>query len=99
MYKVRQKCFNCHYYRAYYSIGYCNLFRERFGNCEQCNQVTRDDGYCEKWHSRRTSIKQRALITMESIAEIYEKLAIVEQVLKEEIEIEKINTEMQNDNK
>ena len=48
---------------------------------------------CDQWHCRRTSKAKRTAIAVNAIPEIYHKVAIVEQLLKEEKEIEKLNAE------
>ena len=88
MSEERRKCFNCNHYYAYYTKSFCNLTRERRGYCQRYDRITDECNNCEEWRRKRVAGKQCVALAIDGISKIYEKLAIVEQLLKEEIEIE-----------
>ena len=90
MIDYRTKCFCCNHFRAYYSREFCHLFRERFGYCNKQNKIVNDDGYCNEWRRRRVSCKQHTSLAISAIDRIHEKISVVEQMLKEEIAVEKL---------
>lgn len=90
------ECFNCKHYRAYYSREFCNLFRERFGRCENHCKIVKENDFCDEWRKRRISSAQHISLAISAIDQIHEKISIVEQMLKEEIAIEKLNKEIKD---
>lgn len=96
MEKYSKECFGCNHYRAYYSREFCHLFRERFGCCNKQNKIVKENNYCDEWRRRRVSSTQHISLAVVSINEIYQKIATVEQMLKEEIAVEKLNKQVKD---
>lgn len=86
-----KKCWSCGSFRAYYTRGYCCLLREKNGYCMRHQKVVEKRSGCEKWHRRYILKNDRVKIVLNSIPEIYNKIAVIEQILKEESELSDTN--------
>lgn len=86
-------CGSCGYYSAYYTRGYCSLSKEKIGYCNHHKKITDRSDSCDRWRCRYTSRNVRTLIAVNCIPEIYNKIAVIEQILNEEIELKKIKAE------
>ncbi|MCM1289827.1 MAG: hypothetical protein NC132_03215 [Corallococcus sp.] len=84
------QCCTCRAFQAYYTRGYCSLLREKNGYCSTHKKVVEKSDGCGKWHVRHITRKDRIRIALLSIPEIYGKIAVIEQILKEEKEAEEI---------
>ena len=85
-----KKCWSCFHFRAYYTSGYCCLRKEDNGYCERQKKVMQRTDGCDQWHSRYTSKELRLRIARESIPAIYKKIAAIEEILREEMALQKI---------
>ena len=90
MKQENKRCGSCNSFRAYYTKGYCCLMKESNGYCIRHDKVMEKGDICEEWHCRHLSRKKRIRIVVNSIPEIYGKIAIIEQILKEDDELQKI---------
>lgn len=81
-----RRCANCYHFKAYYTRGFCCLLKENNGYCHQHEKIMEKDDCCDKWLRRRTSKEKRTRIIVNTIPEIYHKIAVIEQILKEESE-------------
>ena len=86
-------CAYCYYFRAYYTRAYCCLLREKNGYCAKHEKVAEKCDSCDMWCGRRTSKAKRIKIVLSCLPEIYYKIAVVEQLLKEETGLQKIRDE------
>ena len=85
MNEKKGKCCSCRSFHAYYTKGYCCLLREKNGLCMRHNKITAKSESCEEWHCRKSLSKaERKSIAVNSIPEIYNKIALIEQIIKEE---------------
>lgn len=89
-----KKCRSCGYFRAYYTRGYCCLMKENNGYCSQHKKIMDKSDSCDKWYCRHTSKEKRTKIAVNCIPEIYNKVAVLEQLLKEENELQKIKEQI-----
>ena len=90
MKQENKKCGSCGGFRAYYTMGYCCLMRENNGYCVKHKKITQKSDCCDDWHYRHISRKKRTIIALNSIPVIYKKVAVIEQVLQEDIELRKL---------
>ena len=88
-----KRCRSCGSFKAYYTMAYCSLMRENNGYCSRHRKVTEKDGSCEEWHCRHLSRKRRTSVAVNSIPEIYKRVAVIEQILLEDAELRKIYDE------
>ncbi|MDE7164795.1 MAG: hypothetical protein K2O04_05185 [Clostridiales bacterium] len=93
MKQSNKRCWSCGSFRAYYTKGYCCLFKEKNGYCARHEKITEKSDSCDKWHCRRTPKEKRIRIAVNAIPEIYHKIAIIEQLLMEESELQKLRDE------
>lgn len=97
MKQENKRCWSCGYFRAYYTMGYCSLLKEDNGYCNRHNKIMKKNDNCDKWQCRHISREKRTRIAVNSIPEIYKKIAVIEQILQEEIELHNIkNDEVDN---
>ena len=73
--------------------GYCNLQKEKVGFCSSQNKIVRKDESCTKWNYRQRVRNMRKQMAISSIVDIRSKLEIIERILTEEKEVEKIKNE------
>ena len=78
-----KKCGSCCSFRAYYTKGYCNLKKENNGYCCRQEKIVSKTEYCDDWRRKHMSSVRRLAIVIKSIPIIYDKIAVVEQILKE----------------
>ena len=96
MKQSNKKCGYCASFAAYYTRGYCSMTKEKIGYCSHCKKIMDRGDSCDRWRCRHTSRNVRALIAINCIPEIYNKIAVIEQILNEEIEQRRIKTETDN---
>lgn len=90
----KKKCGSCGYFKAYYTRGFCCLLREDNGICHYSNKVMKKSDSCDKWYCRRSSKDKRIKIAVNCIPEIYNKVSVLEQILREECEAEELRKEI-----
>ena len=88
-----RKCYFCINFRAYYTMDYCCLVKENIGYCNCHKKIVNNDDGCSEWHFHYTPKETRTKIALNSIPELYEKIAVIEQILKEDIELRKMREE------
>ena len=93
-----KKCWSCGSFRAYYTKGYCSLLKERNGFCYRHHKIMEKTDSCDNWHCCRLSREKRTRVAVNCIPEIYNKIAAIEQILREDRELEKIKNETTNNN-
>lgn len=94
MSETKKKCCSCGSFSAYYTRGFCCLLKEKNGFCRRHNKIMEKSDSCDDWHCKRTSKERRIRIVMWSFPEIYNKIAILEQLLTEESELQKNRDEI-----
>ena len=66
------------------------MLKEKNGYCSMHDRVTEKSDGCDEWWRRRSSSKKRTRIAVNAIPEIYNKVAIIEQLLQEESELKRL---------
>ena len=87
MKKENRRCWNCFYYDAFYTKGVGCFKQEKIGACNKHDKTVTKQDTCGDWIVRPLARAQRTATPC--LAEICERLAEVEQILKEEQEYEK----------
>lgn len=85
-----KKCGYCGSFSAYYTRGYCSLLKENNGYCSRHKKIMEKNECCDQWSHRRTSRKRRIRTVVNAIPEIYNKIAVIEQMLNEDAELQKL---------
>lgn len=93
MKQSNKRCWSCGSFRAYYTRGYCCLLKENNGYCSRHEKITEKCDSCDNWYCRRIPKEKRIRIAVNAIPEIYHKIAVIEQLLKEETELQKLRDE------
>ena len=93
MKEENRKCFSCGRFQRYYTKGYSNFQKEEIGFCSFHNKIVCKDKSCKMWNYRQRVRNMRKQMAISSIVDIRSKLEVIEQVLTEERELEKIKNE------
>lgn len=88
MKQENKRCGNCGNFSAYYTRGYCCLLKEDNGYCRRHEKIMEKGDGCDQWRCRRFSRALRTKIAVNAIPEIYHKLSVIEQILKEDKEVQ-----------
>lgn len=93
MKEENKKCWSCGRFQRFYTKGYCNLQKEEIGFCPFQNKIVNKDESCKKWNYRQRARNMRKHMAVSSIVDIRSKLEVIEQILIEESELDKIKNE------
>ena len=93
MKEENKKCWSCGRFQRYYTKGYCNLQKEEVWFCTLQNKIVCKDESCKMWNYRQKVRNMRKKMAISSIVDIRSKLEVIEQILTEEAELEKIKNE------
>ena len=93
MKEENKKCWSCGRFQRYYTKGYCNLQKEEVGLCSFQNKIVSTGESCKMWNYRQRVRNMRKQMAISSIVDIRSKLEVIEQILTEERELEKIKNE------
>ena len=88
MKQENKKCSICRFFRAYFTTGYCSLVKENNGYCARHGKVMLKSDNCDQW-CRLPALRERRInMVANTIPEIYNKIATVEMILREEAELQ-----------
>ena len=93
MKEENKKCWSCGRFQRFYTKKYCNLQKEDMGLCSFQNKIVSKDESCEMWNYRQRIRDRRKQMAISSIVDIRSKLEVIEQILTEESELDKIRKE------
>lgn len=93
MKQENKRCRSCCSFRAYYTMGYCSIMKENNGYCSRHERVANKSDSCDQWHRRLMPRVKCIKVAVKSIPEIYKKIAVIEEILKEDAELRKIYNE------
>ena len=93
MKEENKRCLSCGRFQRYYTMGYCNLQKEEVGFCSLQNKIVHKDESCTMWNYGQRVRNMRKQMAINSIIDIRSKLEVIEQILTEEREAEKIKNE------
>lgn len=93
MKEENKKCWNCGAFRRFYTKGYCTLQQEDIGFCSTQNKIVDKNENCKKWNYRQRVRNMRKHTAISSIADIRTKIDVIEKILTEESESDKIKNE------
>ena len=88
-----KKCWSCGRFQRFYTKGVCNLQKEDVGLCSLHNKIVRKDESCKTWQYCPRIRNMRKQMAINSIVDIRCKLEVIERILTEESELEKIKNE------
>ncbi len=82
-------CWNCLYYKAYYTKELCRFDKLDFGQCcKHQVKICEKSGFCDSWHSNYKRHSSRVACAMRSVKQAAESLAVLKQIFEEEIKEE-----------
>ena len=93
MKEENKKCWSCGRFQSFYTKGYCNFKKEEVGFCSYKNKIVNKNESCKTWNYRLTVRNMRKRMAINSIVDIRNKLEVIEQILMEESELDKIKNE------
>lgn len=88
-----KKCWSCASFQNYYTKGYCKFTKEKVGYCSSREKIVDKNECCERWNYRQRFRARRKDVAISSIADVRDKLEVIEQILTEENELDKIHDE------
>lgn len=94
MKQENKKCRSCGSFRAYYTTAFCSLMRENNGYCSRHGKVTEKNDSCDHWRCRYLLRDKRTRVVVKTIPEIYKKVVVIEQILRQDAELRKIYDEI-----
>ena len=93
MKEENKKCWSCGEYQVYYTKGYAYFDKQKIGHCRKHNNEVCDCDRCTEWHLRQWHRNIRKGVALHHLSQILERLAAIEQILREENELDKIKYE------
>ena len=93
MKEENKKCWSCGTLQRFYTKGYCILQKQEIGFCSLQNKIVNKDESCKRWNYRQRVRNMRKKMAISSIVDIRSKLEVIEQILMEESELEKIKND------
>ena len=93
MEQSNKRCWNCVSFRAYYTRGFCCIMKEDIGLCRRQDIIVGKRDSCESWRFRYLGKDERRRIALGAIPEIYNKIADIAEILKDETELIKFKNE------
>ena len=93
MKEENKKCWSCGRFQRYYTKGYSNFQKEEVGFCSSQSKIVCKNESCKMWNYRQRIRNMRKHMAITSIVDIRSKLEVIEQMLIEEREAEKVKNE------
>lgn len=84
MERKNKACWNCRWYKAYYTKGWCYFDKLSYGLCKRKNQTVDKRELCEGWYSNSSLRKLRMKIALAKLEELTDSITEIRQVLVEE---------------
>ena len=94
MKEENKKCWSCYKFKAYYTKGFSCFDKQKNGYCTLHDKITDNQDCCEMWRYSQLSRTVRKDAAIKSLTEILERLTVIEQIIKEEYELDKIKREI-----
>lgn len=96
MKEENKKCWSCGKFHAYYTKGFCNLQKEAVGYCTSHNKIVDRNETCNRWRYCEGVRGMRKKMAINAIIDISTKMGVIQEILQEEIALEKIKDEKDN---
>lgn len=93
MKEENKKCWSCGRFQRYYTKGDSNFQKEEVGFCSSQSKIVCKNESCKMWNYRQRIRNMRKQMAITSIVDIRSKLEVIEQILIEEREAEKVKNE------
>ena len=85
MEREKKSCWNCVYYKAYYTKGICCFDKKDCGWCTKRKETVDKHENCDKWREYNGVFRGwREQVAQKRIEEMAENLAVIRQILEEE---------------
>lgn len=79
-----KNCWNCEYYKAYYTKGICSYDNTFTGYCRCKNEIVKNSNFCDKWSKRYRMKKIREGLRKKVLERISEDISMIRQIMEEE---------------
>ena len=86
--RKNKACWNCGYYKAYYTKGLCHFDRLDCGLCKKKKEMVDKHSQCEFWRNDYAVRAWREDVAKKKLNDIFDVLIELRQILFEEIEDE-----------
>lgn len=87
----KRKCWSCVKYKAFYTKGTIYFDKRDIGFCQQRKRIVAKRECCENWGYNIVTKYNRKRMMLLQLADILNKLTVIEQTLKNEMELDDIN--------
>lgn len=94
MKEENKKCWSCAKYKAFYTKGFSYFDKEKIGHCLIHDKIIGNQESCDKWRYGQMSRNLRKEVALKSLTEILSRLTVIEQIMTEEYELDKIKYEL-----
>lgn len=91
MERKNKACWNCGYYKAYYTKGLCHFDKLNDGVCRKQEKTVNKHEQCEFWKTNYKLRSWQEVIAKKKLIEIMDILTEIRQILFEEKEENEIN--------
>lgn len=91
MNEEKRKCWGCAKYKAFYTKGNSYFTKKDIGFCQYHKKIVSKNECCEQWSFYYVTKCNRKRIVIYQLAEIVNRLTVIEQTLKDQIELDDIN--------
>ena len=93
MKEENKKCWSCIKYKCYYTKGIGYFDKEKIGRCLKYDKIVGNHDSCDQWGYGKGIRSGRKQFALNFLSEILSRLTVIEQIMTEETELEKLNNE------
>lgn len=88
-------CWNCGYYKAYYTKGWCHFNKLDYGLCHNSQETVDKHNQCKFWKNNHSIRALREDVVKNKLNEISDAIVEIRQIVFEEREENQINPKNQ----
>ena len=93
MKEINKKCWSCAWFHNYYVKGIYKFDRKELGECAMHDTIVSQYDTCEQWKNAVSLKKLNKDFAINYLNEIYNRLTVIEEIIKEANELTKIQNE------
>ena len=84
MERKNKACWNCRFYKAYYTKGFSGFNKEKCGLCTQENAIKNNQESCIRWQSNQLLRALRKQSAIRALTKALNDISEIQQILGEE---------------
>lgn len=87
MSKAVRECWNCQFYSAYYTKGFCQFDKQKIGYCGRKRMIVENiHSSCENWYTNYRTLNSRKKAARKKLDDVVDCIFQIKQILFEEQE-------------